>query len=129
MKALLLIGVGVVLAFGLMVAGDKLSVSRVFGGNNNAYLSFLTNQWIGEISGVSPLAAMELQTPYGKKVLRENIQKDIDHWLMVSSSVKSVNISKTLDTDTYVLEFMDIDGNQVSLWLDGENRVRSITPY
>lgn len=60
---------------------------------------------------------------------RKNVKKSVLQWRGVASDVVSVSISKTEDTDQYVVRLTDSEGREASLWLNKDGTVNSISSY
>ena len=60
--------------------------------------------------------------------IRKAIRKDICAFRDIANNVKYVYVNKTQDTDCYVLTFIS-DTLKVSLWLNSDNSINSITRY
>ena len=65
---------------------------------------------------------------FSQKIIKGNIQRDLNQWLKVASDIISVEVSKTVDNNEDVLTFTDSYGNIASLWIN-KNKIRAITPY
>lgn len=64
-----------------------------------------------------------------RHLILQNTIKDVDYFLSVVHDIDSVNISKTLDRDTYVIAISDSKNRCVSLWLNNQGQVVSVTSY
>ena len=59
----------------------------------------------------------------------KNQTKDYEKFITIAKDVDLCWVTKTIDTDQYVITLIDSKGNRCSLWLTDEGKVRSITSY
>lgn len=80
------------------------------------------------LRGADEITSSLLNKGWVRKERIENIKPDIKKFIGVAKDVDRVCVTKTLDTDEYVIRIIDSEGEEVSLWLSG-NEVRAITPH
>ena len=61
--------------------------------------------------------------------IQERCNEIASHYIDVVSNIRKVSISKTIDTETYVIKFTSADGKIASLWLDEDGGINSISEY
>lgn len=64
-----------------------------------------------------------------EQIINREIEKDVNYWNEIAANVRAAEITKTSDTDNYVLTLRDIEGRKASLWLNSDGKLRSITAY
>lgn len=93
---------------------------------------YLYNQWAIDYPGIREVEADydgNYVILWHNSELRKRAKEITNHFISVASNVRRVNISKTLDTRTYVIGFIDGKGKEASLWLNENGKVESISEY
>ena len=78
---------------------------------------YLSEKWVGEHSGSIP------------DKIQERCDEIVNHYIDVVSNVRKASVSKTIDTETYVIKFTSADGEVASLWLDENGEINSVSEY
>jgi hypothetical protein len=61
--------------------------------------------------------------------IKERTKEVVSHYAQVALNVRYVQVSRTMDTNDYVIKLISADGKEASLWLDSDGFVRSISEY
>lgn len=64
-----------------------------------------------------------------KEAVMANAKRAVEQWESVSRDVLHVSVSRTQDTNTYVITLVSSGGKSASLWLREDGTIRSISPY
>ena len=64
-----------------------------------------------------------------ESTVRANVSRDLSKLQEVMNDPRKVQVSKTLDTDCYVVAIIDSKGSRCSLWLDKSGDIGSVSPY
>lgn len=84
----------------------------------------LQGRWIEKTRG-----ARINRTYDNPTILTYHIERNIRTLIQIIKDIDKVEVSKTIDTKTYIITLVDSKNNRLSLWLDSKNNVNSITPY
>lgn len=107
----------------LLAASSKLQVKIVTVESHDFALDYLIDKWIAK---TTPMGLPNEKWAHDE--VRMNMVKCLNAWRKIANDPRKVWVSKTSDTQSYVITIRTADGSGVSLWLDSDGNIESMQP-